>query len=120
MGHAKDVEIIDRRERSTVVNRVRHRGVVIARQQHHRQRGRRNDRGRSFEQIGRQAMAIESIAGEHDNVGCRGAGSGQHAGQPGRAVTPMQPCSIVMIHVQVGAMDQDDIAGRRKRHGARR
>jgi hypothetical protein len=118
VGDAEDVEILDRGERPIAVNRVRHRGVVIAGQQHHGQRRCRNDCGRSIEQRSRHAMAIEGIAGEHNDVGADAARSAQHAGQSGRAVTAMQPRSIVMIHVQVGAMDHHDVAGRR--HGARR
>ncbi len=120
MGDAEHVKIVDRGQRSVVIDRVRNRGIVVAGQKHHGQRRRRNDRSRSIEQINRHAMAVEGVAGQHHDVRAGRAGGAQDAGEPGGAITPMQPGSIVMIYVQVGAVNDHDIPGRRGvRHGGR-
>ena len=80
-----------------------------------------NDRSRSIEQINRHAMAIEGVAGQHHHVRAGRARRAQDAGEPGGTITPMQPCSIVMIYVQVGAVNDHDVLGEGAgmRHGGR-
>jgi hypothetical protein len=109
VGDAEDVEIVEPRQGLMVVDRIRDGRVVVAGQQHHRQRRRRNEGGGPLEQDGRHAMTIESVAGKHHDVRACGAGRTQHAGKPSRAVASMQPCSVVMIHMQVGAVNDHDV-----------
>ena len=115
MGDAEDVKILHRRQRAVAIDRVPHRRIVIARQDHDRQRAPRNDRRGAIKKVSRQAMAIEGIAGEQHHIGGRARGS-EHAGQARRAVAAMQPRRIVVIDMQVRTVNDDDIAGGRKRH----
>jgi hypothetical protein len=65
-------------------------------------------------------MAIEGVAGQHHRVRAGRARRAQDAGEAGGAITPMQPRSIVMIYVEVGAVNDHDIPGwRGVRHGGR-
>ena len=61
-------------------------------------------------------MAVEGIAGEQHHVGCKIARRSEHAAEPRGAVAAVQPRGIVVIDVQVGAVNDDDVAGGRKRH----
>jgi len=120
VGDAEHVKIFDRGQRAVVIDRVRHHGIMIAGQQHDGQRRGRDDRSCSLEQINRHAMAIEGVAGQHHRVRAGGPRRAQDAGEPGGAITPMQPCSVVMIYVQVGAVNDHDVPGwRGVRHGRR-
>jgi hypothetical protein len=111
MGDAEHVKIVERGQRSVVIDRVGNRGIVVARQQHHGQRRGRNDRSRSIEQINRHAMAIEGVAGQHHDVRAGRAGGAQDAGEPGGPIAPVQACGIVVIDVQVGAVNDHDVLG---------
>ena len=87
---------------------------MVAGQDHHRQRRGRDDRGGTIEQIIRQAVAIEGVAGQHHDVRAGVTGSGQDPGEAGRAVAAVQPGGVVVIQVQIGAVNDHDIAGRRR------
>src|SRR6516225_9047537 len=50
-------------------------------------------------------MAIEGVAGQHHDVRAGRAGGAQDAGEPGGPITPVQACGIVVIDVQVGAVN---------------
>ena len=99
MDDAEHVKIVDRGQRSVVIDRVRHHRIVVAGQQHDGQRRGRNDRSRLLEQINRHAISIEGVARQHHDVRAGRAGGVQDAGEPGGTITPMQACSIVVIHV---------------------
>ena len=73
-------------------------------------------RRRLLDQVLRHAMAVESIAGEQHHVGCKSARRIEHAAEPRGAVAAVQPRGIIVIDVQVGAMNDDDVAGGRVRH----
>ena len=95
---------------------------MVAGQKHDRQSRGRDDRSGAIEQVRRQAMAIERVARKHDDVGTGAARRVEHAGETGRTVAAMQPRGIVVVHVQVGAVNDHDIPGRRghcERHGGR-
>jgi hypothetical protein len=109
VGDAEDVEIVEPRQGLMVVDRIGDDGIVVAGQQHHRQPRRRNERGGPLEQDWRHAVAIEGIARKHHDVRTGAAGGTQHARKPCRAVASMQPCSVVMIHMQVGAVNDHDV-----------
>jgi hypothetical protein len=113
VGDAEHVEICDLGQRGVMIDRVGDRGIVVAGQEHHRQCRGRDDRGGAIEQVGRQAVAIEGVAGEHDDVGGGAARRAQDAGEPRRSVAAMQPRGVVVIDVQIGAVDDHEIAGRR-------
>ena len=57
-------------------------------------------------------MAIEGVAGEDDDIGVDIASCTEHAGEPGGPVPTMQSRGVIMIEVQVGTMNDHDIAGR--------
>ena len=65
-------------------------------------------------------MTIERVAGQHDGVRADIASGAQDAGQPRRPVAAVQPRRIFMVHVHIGAMNDHDVADRRRhciRHG---
>ena len=57
-------------------------------------------------------MAIEGVAGQHHDVRADVTGRGQDPGEAGGAVPAMQPRGVVVIQVQIGAVNDHDIAGR--------
>ena len=61
----------------------------------------------------RQAIIVERIAGEQHDIGADRARGGQDAGKPRRAVAAVEARGVVVIDVQIGAVDDDDIARRR-------
>ena len=93
-----------------MIDRVGHRRVVVARQHDDRQAGRRDDGCGLRQQIVRQTVAVEGVAGEQHDVGADIAGGPQHAGEPGGAVTAVEPRGIVVIDVEIGAVNDDDVA----------
>ena len=120
MRDAEHVKILDRGQRAVAIDRVRNRGIVVAGQQHDGQRRSRNDRSRSIQQINRHAMAIEGVARKHHHIRAGRAGRGEDAGEPGSAITSMQPGGVVMIYVQIGTVNDHDVPGRcGMRHGSR-
>ena len=86
---------------------------MVAGQNDHGQRRRGDDGGGALEQMIRQAVAVEGIAGEDDDVGARAAGRRQDPDETGGAVAAVQPRGVVVIEVQIGAVNDHDIAGRR-------
>ena len=59
-------------------------------------------------------MTIERVARQHDDIRAGAAGRAQDAGQTRRPVAAVQPRRIFMIHVHIGAVNDHDIAGRRR------
>ena len=80
MSDAEHVKIVDLGQRPMMIDGVRNRGIVVAGQEHHRQRRRGDDRRGAIEQVSGQPMAIEGVAGEHDGIRGDGAGRVQHPG----------------------------------------
>jgi hypothetical protein len=122
VGDAEHVQVFELRQRRMVIDRVGNGGIVVAGQEHHRQRRRGDDLGGAIEQSRRQAVAIEGVAGEHHSVGTEMARGLKHAGEPGGAVAAMQPRGVVVIEVEIGAMDDREVAGGRRHcrgHGRR-
>ena len=120
MGDPEHVQVSDFGQGAVVKDGIGNRGIVVAGQDHHRQRRRRDDRGGTLEQIVRQAVAIEGVAGQHDDVRPGAAGCGQDPGEAGRPVAAVQPGGVVVIEVQIGTVNDHDIAGGRgsgMRHG---
>ena len=110
VGDAEHVKICDVGEHAVVIDRVGNRRVVVARQ-HARPAGRRRDDGCGLrEQIVRQTVAVEGVAGEQHDVGADVAGRPQYAGEPGGAVAAMEPRGIVVVDVEIGAVNDDDVA----------
>ena len=76
---------------------------------------------RSSKSAGRRWQSKVSPARTTD-VRAGAARRAQDAGEPGRAVAAMQPRRVVMIDVQIGAVNDHDVPGRRgqyMRHGRR-
>ena len=113
MGDAEHVQVRHVRQSAVMIDRVRDRGIMVARQQHHRQRRRRDDVGGAVEQLLRQPVTIEGIARQDHHIGAGAARGAQHAGEPGGAVAAVQARGVVMVHMQIGAVSHDEIAGRR-------
>jgi hypothetical protein len=83
---------------------------VVARQHDDRQARRRYDGRGLREQIGWQTVAVEGVAGEQHDVGTDVAGGPQHAGEPRGAVAAMEPRRIVVVDVEIGTVNDDDVA----------
>ena len=86
---------------------------MVAWQDHHRKLGRRDDIGRTIEQILRQTMAIERVAGQDRDIGACGMRRAQHAGKTGGPVAAVQACGVIMVHMQVGTVRHNEVAERR-------
>ena len=54
-------------------------------------------------------MRIESVAGENHHICAQTPGGPQHRGKTSGAITTMQPGRIVMIHMQIGTVNDDDV-----------
>jgi hypothetical protein len=108
------MKVLDFGQRAVVKDGIGNRGIVVARQDHHGQRRSRDDGGGAIEQINRQAVAIEGVARQHHDVRAGVTGRGQDTGEAGGAVAAVQPRGVVVIQVQIGAVDDHDIAGRRR------
>ena len=103
--------------RTVVIDRVRHRRIMVARQYDDRQSDRRDHGSGAVEQFSRQSVAVERIARQHHHVRPRIAGSVEHARNPRRPVAPMQASGVVMVQMQIGTMDDDDVfGGQRPKH----
>ncbi len=61
----------------------------------------------------RDAVVVERVAGEQHDIGLAVACAGQHGGQAGGAVAVMGVGDAVVIDMQVGTVDQDDVHGGR-------
>ena len=93
-----------------VVDRIGHRRVVVARQHDDRQARGRYDGCGLREQIVRQTVAVEGVAGEQHDVGTDVAGGAQYAREPRGAVAAMEPRGIIVVDVEIGAVNDDDVA----------
>src|SRR5215831_6737234 len=67
----------------------------------------------------RHPVTIEGIAREHQNLRRRIARRLEDARKSGCPIAAMQSCSVIMVHVQVGAVNDHDVWRRRIRHGRR-
>ena len=108
------MQVFDLGQRAVAIDSVGHRRVVVAGQNDHGQRRGGDDGSGALEQMIRQAVAVEGVAGEDDDVGARAAGRGQDPDETGSAVAAVQPRGVVVIEVQIGAVNDHDIAGRRR------
>ena len=54
-------------------------------------------------------MIVERVAGQDHDIGAEIARRLQHAAQPGRAVAAMHRRDAVVIDMQVGGMDEEDV-----------
>ncbi len=115
VSDTKHMKIGDAGQGSMVIDRIGHGRIMIAGQQHHRQQGPCNHCRGAIEQLGRQAVRIEGISGKQDDVGCRIHRRGHYGGEAGGAVAAMQPRGIVVIEVQIGAVNHHEVAAPRKR-----
>ena len=116
VGDADDVQVFHRLERAVAIDRAGDGRIVIAGQDDDRQRRSADHRRRLLDQALRHAMAVESIAGEQHHVGCKIARRSEHAAETRGAVAAMEARGVIVVDVQVGAMNDDDVAGGRKRH----
>ena len=107
------MKVLDPGQGAVVKDGIGNRGIVVAGKDHHGQRRGRDDGGGAIEQVNRQAVAIEGVTGQHHDVRIRVTGRGQDTGEAGGAVAAVQPRGVVVIQVQIGAVNDHDIAGRR-------
>jgi hypothetical protein len=64
VGDADDVQVFHRRERAVAIDRVGDGRIVIAREDDDRQRRSADHRRRLLDQVLRDAVAVEGVAGE--------------------------------------------------------
>ena len=81
--------------------------IVIARQQHHRDFGGGDHRRGAVDQLVRQAMTVEGVAGEQHDVGADAARRVEHASKPRGPVAAMDFRGVDVIHMDVGAVYDD-------------
>jgi hypothetical protein len=62
-------------------------------------------------------VAVERIAREHHHIRRRIAGGVEHTGKTRRPVAAMQAGGVVMVQMQIGTMDDDEVfGGQRLKH----
>ena len=104
ISHPQHVQVGNLGKSTMAIDRLRNGRVVIAGQDHDRQRRRRDDPRGPIDQVLRQPMAIKRVAGQNNNISLRAERRAQHAGEPGRTIAAMQPGGVIVIDVQIGAV----------------
>ena len=109
VGDAKHVKIVDPCQSAVPVDGFRYCGIMIARQQHDRYGGSCHHRCGSLENMVRHAVAFERIAGKQHDIGVEAARFFEHTAKAGRPVAAVDARRVVMVHMQVGAVNDDDV-----------
>jgi hypothetical protein len=109
MGDAEHMKVCALGQGPLVIDRAGNQGIMIAWQQDDRHRRGRNYASGTIQQIIRQSVAIECVAGKHHYVGVEALSRTQYGRESRRAVAAMQPRRVVMIHVQIGAVNDNNI-----------
>jgi hypothetical protein len=109
VGHADHMEVGTLSQGPMLIDRTRNQGIMIARQENDRDRRAGNYAGNAIQKINWQPVAIECVAGKHHDVGGEAASGIQNGGETGRAVTAMQPRRIIVIQVQIGAVNDNNV-----------
>ena len=107
------VQVFHGRKCTAAIDRVSNCGIVVARQKDDRKPRYRHHRGGAFDQWLRYAMMVERIARQNDHIGGVLPRRVKHAGKAGRAVAAMQACRIFMVNVEIGAVNDNNVAGGR-------
>ena len=94
-------------------NRIRHRRIVVAWEDHDGQTGLRQQFVRALKHPQRQAIAFERVARQQNEIGADPLRGVEHEAQPAVAVAPELGCVVIVIDVNVGGMDQKQVAGLR-------
>ena len=81
---------------------------MVAGQDHHGEAGIGQQAAGAVEHRGGDAVVVECVAGEQDDVGAGGAGGGEHGGEAGGAVVVLGGVLLV-IDVQVGGVDEEEV-----------
>ncbi len=105
---AEDGDVGDRGQPAADEDGVGQRRIVVAGQDHHRDAGIGQQAAGAIEHGGGDAVVVERVAGEQDDVGVGGAGGGEHRGEASSAVAVLGGVLFV-IDMQVGAVDEDDV-----------
>ena len=105
---AEDGDVGNGREAAADEDAVGQGGVVVAGQDHHGAAGIGQQAAGAIEHAGADAVVVEGVAGEQDDVGVRVAGGGEHGGQACGAVAVLGGGGGV-IDMQVGAVDEEDV-----------
>jgi len=113
MGDAEDVQVLHHGQHAMAKHRLRDRGIMIARQQHDRHAGGGDHRCGAVEHMLRQAVAFEGIADQQHYVGADPACRGKDASEARRSVAAVDARRVVMIHVQIRGMNNDDVPAHR-------
>ncbi len=108
VGDAEDGDVGDRCEAAAGEHAVGQRGVVVAGQDHHGDAGIGQQAAGAVEHGGGDAVVVEGVAGEQDDVGACGTGGGEHGGEAGGAVVVLGGI-VLVIDVQVGAVDEEEV-----------
>ena len=108
MRDPEDGDVGNGREPATDEHAVGQRRVVVAWQDHHRDAGIGQQPAGAVEHRGGDAVVVERVAGEQDDIGTGVACGGEHGGQAVGAVAVLGGVLFV-IDVQVGAVDKDDV-----------
>ena len=106
---ADDRDVADLVEPAAQPDRIRRRRVVIAGQDHDRQTGIGEQHAGAVDRRRRDLMVVERVAGQDHDTGAEIARLLQHAAQPGRAVAAMHRSDAVIIDMEIGGMDEEDV-----------
>ena len=112
MRDAEDGDVGNASEAAADEDAVGQRGVVVAGQDHHGDAGVGQQAAGAVEHRGGDAVVVERVAGEQDDVGAGGAGDGEHGGEAGGAVVVLGGRGALVIDVQVGAVDDGHLVQR--------
>ena len=82
---------------------------MIAGQDHDRQPGIGEQHAGAVDRRRRDLMVVEGVAGQDHDIGAEIARLLQHAAQPGRAVAAMHRSDAVVIDMEIGGMDEEDV-----------
>jgi hypothetical protein len=80
---------------------------MVAGKQHHRQACASNDAAGTVEETGRYAVAIERVARKQNHIGPVPLCRAQDRRQASIGITIMRAAHVVMLNVQIGAVNYD-------------
>ena len=102
-------DVADLVEPAAQPDRVRRRRVVIAGQDNDRHSGIGEQHSGPVDRRGGDLMIIECIAGQDHDIGAEIPRHIEDAAQPGRAVAAMHRRDAVVIDVEIGGMDEENV-----------
>jgi hypothetical protein len=83
---------------------------MVAGQQHQRQACTNNDAADMVEKIGRYAVAIERVARQQNHIGPMLVCRAQDRLQAGSGITVLQAPPVLMLDMQIGAVNYEKFA----------